>query len=145
MKNKRTMLYVMNAVVVALLLVAFVKIIMDAKQARREAFYFNNANVVTVFTDCDYKGGSETYPVGSYLWSASDRVPNDTISSIRVPNGMKVTVYEHGSFTGASKTFTADVPCLTNIFDNTISSLKVEGPVAQPVTEMKEAQGMRPV
>jgi Peptidase inhibitor family I36 len=57
---------------------------------------------------------------------------DDCISSIRVPTGWEITVFEHDDYTGASMTFTADVadleqqrgPCGDD-WDDCISSIQV--------------------
>lgn len=57
---------------------------------------------------------------------------DDCISSIRVPRGWEITVFEHDDYTGASMTFTADVvdleqqrgPCGDD-WDDCISSIQV--------------------
>jgi hypothetical protein len=41
-------------------------------------------------------------------------IGNDKISSIRVPSGLQITVWEHGDFKGASRTWSRDVECLKN-------------------------------
>ena len=57
---------------------------------------------------------------------------DDCISSIRVPQGLRVTVYEDPHSRGASVTFTADVADLDDVkgpcggdFDDCISSIRV--------------------
>jgi peptidase inhibitor family I36 len=57
---------------------------------------------------------------------------DDCISSIRVPPGWRVTVYEDPRYRGASVTFTSDVPDLDDVrgpcgddFDDCISSIRV--------------------
>jgi len=57
---------------------------------------------------------------------------DDCISSIRVPQGLRVTVYEDPHYRGASVTFTADVGDLDDVkgpcggdWDDCISSIRV--------------------
>jgi hypothetical protein len=57
---------------------------------------------------------------------------DDCISSIRIPPGWRVTVYEDPRYRGASATFTSDVPDLDDVrgpcgddFDDCISSIRV--------------------
>jgi hypothetical protein len=40
---------------------------------------------------------------------------DDCISSIRVPSGWEITVWEHDNYSGASMTFTSDVPDLHQV------------------------------
>src|ERR1044072_2204942 len=56
----------------------------------------------------------------------------DCISSIRIPNGWGVTVFEHDDYSGMTTTFSADVPDLHlqmgpcgNDWDDCISSIQV--------------------
>jgi hypothetical protein len=60
---------------------------------------------------------------------------NDCISSIRIPAGWSVTVYEQDDYVGTSTTFTADVPDLERVpgpcgndWDDCISSIQVRQP-----------------
>jgi hypothetical protein len=47
------------------------------------------------------------------------------VSSIKVPAGWKVTVYDGERFDGGSAVYTTDVPDLGGL-DNAMSSLKIE-------------------
>jgi hypothetical protein len=57
---------------------------------------------------------------------------DDCISSIRIPSGWEITVFEHDDYSGMSTTFSADVPDLHlqmgpcgNDWDDCISSIQV--------------------
>ena len=57
---------------------------------------------------------------------------DDCISSIRIPSGWEITVFEHDQYSGTSTTFTADVPDLHlqmgpcgNDWDDCISAIQV--------------------
>lgn len=56
-------------------------------------------------------------------------MPNDSLSGVRVPPGCTVVLFEHGNFQGASKTLTADDPCLAHShpagFNDATSSFKI--------------------
>jgi hypothetical protein len=60
---------------------------------------------------------------GRYDWGT---IPNDQISSLRVPPGIKVTLFEHVRFQGRSKVFTADSPYVGDDFNDITSSVIVE-------------------
>lgn len=97
---------------------------------------------VTVFDGPDYAGSykengphfrtginyERALPAGRYtaddLWMAYSLADN-TISSLKVPAGYKVTVYEDDRFLGRSLTCTADTPNLAPL-DNAVSSLIIE-------------------
>ena len=52
------------------------------------------SSIVTVYTEPDFKGNEKHYDIGNYRLLPGDF--NDVISSIRVPAGMVVVVYEDG-------------------------------------------------
>ncbi len=97
---------------------------------------------VTVFDGADYAGSykkngphfrtgvdyERAIAEGSYtrddMWSYYGLADN-TISSMRIPAGWRVTVYDGERFDGASATYTSDVPSLGRL-DNSVSSLKIE-------------------
>jgi len=95
-------------------------------------------NTVVIYADTNFRGNSR-----AMLGDASDLddLPgcggagadwDDCISSIHVPNSWEVTVFEHDVYTGASATFTADVPDLhqqsgpcSGQWDDCISSIRL--------------------
>jgi hypothetical protein len=84
-----------------------------------------SAQQVTVFSDCNYAGQNGYLAAGRY-YSYQMKVANDRLSSIQVPNGMKITIYEHDNFEGRSKTYYNNTPCLETEWRNLASSLVVE-------------------
>lgn len=48
----------------------------------------SSSNQVVVYDDSQYRGFAQTLDVGKYDWG---QIHNDTISSLKVPAGMKVT------------------------------------------------------
>ncbi len=87
--------------------------------------FLANAQQVAVFSDCNYTGQSGSVSVGRYL-SYQMKVANDRLSSIQVPYGMKITIYEHDNFQGRSKTYTSSMPCLEAEWRNLASSFIIE-------------------
>jgi hypothetical protein len=88
---------------------------------------------VMLYQDCDYNAGTSGYAVqltkGSYnLGGLGPRgFFNDSLSSIKIPAGWKVTLYKDDNFKGTTKVLTADNNCLTGIgFNDVVSSIKVE-------------------
>jgi beta-glucanase (GH16 family) len=82
----------------------------------------------SVFQDCQYKGWAKQLAIGNYTTAqlAALGVTNDAISSISVPAGIKIQLYQGDNFTGSSITLTADNNCLIDeAFDDNVSSLKV--------------------
>ncbi len=90
---------------------------------------------VTVYANPNYEPGEQqTLSPGWYGASTSANNLNfvgyDTISSLQVPPGWRVTLYDGENFTGATKLITADTDLsVTGSFDNLASSVVVEGPV----------------
>ncbi|HWA34183.1 MAG TPA: beta/gamma crystallin-related protein, partial [Cyclobacteriaceae bacterium] len=61
---------------------------------------------VTLFRDANFSGPSV---VITEDWDASSNMKwNDQISSIRIPAGYKIQVFEHTNFGGVSKTLSGD-------------------------------------
>lgn len=83
---------------------------------------------VTVYKDSEFVGASQSFDIGMYdvsYLTASGGVGNDTISSIRVAPGYKVTLYKDAGFSGSTKVLTADDNWLSD-FNDVTSSIKVE-------------------
>ncbi len=88
-------------------------------------------NYVTLHEDCNYKGRRSILQAGIYK-NYQMKMANDNLSSIQIPNGMKVTIYEHDDFKGKSKTFTSNVSCLDNEWNDQTSSMVIENMAYQP-------------
>jgi hypothetical protein len=82
-------------------------------------------NYVTLYEDCNYSGKSKTLEAGTYNLSQM-RIDNDVLSSMQIPQGMKVTIYEDDNFRGRSKTFYNNVSCLDKEWNDMASSIVVE-------------------
>ncbi|MEX1657858.1 alpha-L-fucosidase [Streptomyces pseudovenezuelae] len=86
------------------------------------------AGRVTAFKDVNYSAGSAVLTLGSYTSSqlTAAGVGPSAISSLRVPQGFRVTGYSGDNFTGTTWNFTADTPDLRTTGNNdAIASLKV--------------------
>lgn len=68
----------------------------------------SGTSVVTIYQDSNYQGASQALGLGSYDFNSLGSVGNEQVSSLKVPQGLKATFYEHGGFTGRTKTFTQD-------------------------------------
>lgn len=79
---------------------------------------------VTFYEHCNFIGYSFSLGIGEY--NNSD-IPDNIISSIKIPSSLKVTLYEHQDFNGRSLSLTEDVSCLVNLnFNDLTSSVKIE-------------------
>jgi hypothetical protein len=90
----------------------------------------------TLFKDRGFAGRERLYTEGSYdvnsmnaYYGSTDLLVesiNDAVSSVKLDPGYKVTLYDHGDFSGASKTFTASAEYVGDDFENKTSSIVVE-------------------
>jgi len=74
---------------------------------------------VTVYADSDYRGTSKVLGVGQYPTGFG--LKNDTLSSLRIPSGLKVTLCEHDNFQGRRCVLVRDTPSLGNANDKATS------------------------
>jgi len=97
-------------------------------------------NSVTIYSECNYRGRSASVGIGEY--NASELldlgIENNTISSVRVPPGFTIKLFENDFLLGRAGVLENNDNCLTNDqFDNVVTSiavLKSENAVA-PVTQ----------
>ncbi len=82
-------------------------------------------NYVTLHEDCNYSGKSYYLEAGSYRLYQM-KIGNDMLSSIQIPYGFKVTLYENDNFSGRSQTYTANTACLDAQWNDMASSIVVE-------------------
>ena len=57
---------------------------------------------VTIYQDINFSGASQVLAEGAYNYT-SLKIGNDRLSSLRVPFGTMVMLYENGSFIGRTK------------------------------------------
>ncbi len=74
----------------------------------------------TIYEHPNYGGRAATLGVGVYQNPRQFGLGNDSISSIRVPRGLMVTLYQH-TFTGDYRTYFEDCPNLGSMNDQTSS------------------------
>jgi len=88
-------------------------------------------NNVGLFEQCNYSGKKSYLAPGSYKVYQMG-VGNDKLSALQIPNGMRVTLYEHDEFKGRSATYTSNVACLGDGWDDNASSIVVESLYNEP-------------
>jgi hypothetical protein len=82
-------------------------------------------SVVTIYDDANFQGNSTKLDVGRYDWGQLG-ISNDSLSSLKVPVGMIVTLYDDTHFGGKSKIFTQDNSYVGDDFNDITSSIEVE-------------------
>jgi hypothetical protein len=81
--------------------------------------------VATIYEHGDYQGRIQRLSPGKY--NIGDLViGNDRLSSLKVPEGIRVTLYEHANFMGNEKRFDTDSPWVGDDFNDKTSSVLVE-------------------
>jgi hypothetical protein len=120
-------------------------------------FYSAFAQQVTMYVDENYGGASKAFSPGTRISKLDDFNPsgfwrgfgfgcgdicNDNITSLKVPTGLKVTVYEHMNFTGRSRVFTADCPNVGPEWNDIITGFVVEyNSASPPLSTTQNCQG----
>ena len=93
------------------------------------------SNKVTIYEDVSFKGNKKELDEGEYNiydLGIGDNIGDNKLSSLTVPAGMKVIVYEYEDFRGRSKTFTSNVKDLRKVkiegksFNDATSSIRIE-------------------
>ena len=82
-------------------------------------------NYVTLHDQCNYSGRQYTLEAGSFR-TYQIKIDNDKLSSIQIPSGWKVTIFENDKFEGRSTTYTSSINCLDASWRNMASSIIVE-------------------
>lgn len=83
---------------------------------------------ITVYEHCNYEGRSLQIGIGVTSYDYLNGLAfNDIISSVRVPQGLRVILYEHAQGQGRQLTLFNDTPCLVNQnFNDITSSINVQ-------------------
>jgi len=90
--------------------------------------YREAAHQVTLYQNVNYGGWNASLSIGDYTSAQLVALgfTNDDASSIRVPVGLKATIYENNNFGGTSAVVTSDNSNLGTIsFNDKISSVKI--------------------
>ena len=84
-----------------------------------------NPNEVTIYSECGFRGQAKAVRIGEHSKIDNLGFPNDQVSSIRVPNGYDVIIYEDSKFRGAYARLNQDIECFDRSWDNAVSSIRV--------------------
>lgn len=110
----------------------------------------SRAPMVTLYMH-DFAGESKALPPGNYEFADFGGIGNDQLSSVKIPKGMTVTLYEHSGFQGRKLVLTGDAGAgflVRNNFNDVASSLVVTAapePAAVPVPAVVPAVIIAPV
>ena len=86
-----------------------------------------DTNGVTFYADINYGGTAITLGAGDYTLSQLNAkgIPNDWMSSLKVPDGWTVEVYENDNFGGTKWTYTSSSSWVGSAVNDKMSSAKV--------------------
>lgn len=85
-----------------------------------------SSSEIELYETCGYGGWHEKFKTGDYRYMPEVGVSVDSVSSVKVPKGCTLKLYESPGFTGKELSLTEDVHCLTSKdFDNKSASFKV--------------------
>ncbi|GAB1544758.1 hypothetical protein NUACC21_74340 [Scytonema sp. NUACC21] len=83
------------------------------------------SNRVVIYSDRDFQGRSQELEPGRYD-VGQIAIGNDHLSSLKVPSGLRVILYEHAGFQGRTKVFASDTPYVGDDFNDFTSSLEIQ-------------------
>lgn len=83
------------------------------------------AGGVLLYEHKDFGGRVWVLPPGNYSWIENAGIPNDLISSVKVPKGYKLRIFEHKDFGGRARDITGSVSYLGDDWNDQASSAKV--------------------
>ena len=88
----------------------------------------SSSGVATLYEHSNYGGWAVSLEEGSYDYKdiLAKGIVNDQISSLRVSDGYKVTIYDDEGFKGKSKEFTSDASYVGDEMNDKTSSIKIE-------------------
>ena len=90
----------------------------------------NQPQTVVAYSECNFSGERVALEAGEYTVAQLNKLGmrNNMVSSIQVPRGFSVAIYENDFFRGNGKLLESDVRCLLgDHFNERISSIVVEG------------------
>lgn len=81
--------------------------------------------VVLLYEHAQFAGKVWALPVGKHAWFGEAGIDNDKVSSVKVPPGYRLVLFEHKDFEGKSRVATGNLSFLTD-FNDMASSARVE-------------------
>ncbi len=103
---------------------AYGHIVIRSNYNNRFLNFTDKSQKAEFYQHCSYGGDVKELGVGNYPDVSKAGIRNDDLSSLIVPNGIKVTLYEHSNFNGKNWTIQGNtkLDCFTN---NTMSTKRV--------------------
>jgi hypothetical protein len=111
----------------ALLIPAFFVLVnvFGAQASAQRNFDRHDQDKVCFYNDENFSGDSFCSSPGESMRNIGPRF-NDQVTSIRIPRGLRVTIYDDENFGGRSQTYTSDVANLGS-WNDRFSSFKISG------------------
>ena len=108
----------------AMLLVPFAVSADHSPDGRWRQSAWNDSHVV-VFSECGFEGSAKSIPIGDYKNVDNIGIERNQISSIIVPRGMAVEIFQKRKFQGHWYRINQNQACLKGKWDNRIAALRV--------------------
>ncbi|MFT6097959.1 MAG: hypothetical protein ACJAYF_000494 [Arenicella sp.] len=80
---------------------------------------------VTIYEHCNFGGKSQTLRAGEYRSMRDAGFANDSVSSIRVPQGAEVTIYADDNYRGSFARIDGDIRCFDRQWNDKVSALTI--------------------
>ena len=80
---------------------------------------------VVIYTDCYNKGLYSSLGPGNYYNAFQFRLPDNSVSSIKIPRGFRVELYDNFNLIGTPVVLTGSVSCFSASLTNRVSSIRV--------------------
>jgi predicted alpha-1,6-mannanase (GH76 family) len=121
--------FVDTTVAVSVLDGATIKLQFDSGDVAANIDYLSfsgSSSAATFYADADYSGTAGSLAKGNYTVAQMEAagITNDTMSSLKVPAGWTVEVFQNGNFDGTAWTYTSDNPNVGSANDQ-MSSIRI--------------------
>lgn len=102
-----------------------------------------STNGATFYADINYGGNAVTLKTGNYTLAQLNAagIPNDWMSSLKVPAGWTVEAYQNDNFTGTKWTFTSSSSWVGTDANDQMTSVKIYSGTPSSTTEPPQKSG----
>jgi hypothetical protein len=101
----------------------------------------SSSDYITIYEHCDFRGDSRDVLVGDFRNMRSVNFRNDSVSSVKVPNGMDLVIYQDDDFRGGYARINQNISCFDRQWNDKVSSLKVSGYVSNRRNDRGDDRG----